>query len=62
VTATPKVAATGEDTLSGRPARPAGYWDRVRRIVDQAPPLDDAQRARLRVIFRQSTEPKEKAA
>ncbi|MGW6142140.1 hypothetical protein [Streptomyces sp. NPDC055140] len=35
------------------PARPAGYWDRVRRIVDQAPPLTDDQRARIRAAFHQ---------
>jgi len=45
-------AATAEDTL-GRPARPAGYWERVRRIVDQAPPLTDDQRARIRAAFHQ---------
>jgi hypothetical protein len=41
-----------EDTL-GRPARPAGYWERVDRIVDQAPPLTDDQRARIRAAFHQ---------
>lgn len=55
-------ATAGEDTLSGRPARPAGYWERVRRIADAAPPLTDAQRARLRVIFHQTTQREEKAA
>ncbi|MER6064859.1 hypothetical protein ABT167_27530 [Streptomyces sp. NPDC001792] len=38
---------------SGRPARPAGYWERVIRIVDQAPPLTDDQRARIRAAFHQ---------
>jgi hypothetical protein len=37
----------------GRPARPAGYWARVDRIVDQAPPLTNDQRARLRAAFHQ---------
>ncbi|MGW0372432.1 hypothetical protein ACWDZW_26790 [Streptomyces coeruleorubidus] len=37
----------------GRPARPAGYWERVARIVDQAPPLTDNQRARIRAAFHQ---------
>lgn len=37
----------------GRPARPAGYWERVARIVDQAPPLSDDQRARIRAAFHQ---------
>ncbi|MFE8944529.1 hypothetical protein [Streptomyces sp. NPDC007856] len=46
---------------TGRPARPAGYWDRVRRIVDQAPPLTDDQRARIRAAFHQPA-PKEAAA
>lgn len=41
----------------GRPARPAGYWERVRRIVDQAPPLTDDQRARIRAAFCTSTTP-----
>lgn len=49
---TPENAATAEDTL-GRPARPAGYWERVRRIVDQAPPLTDEQRAVIRAAFTQ---------
>ncbi|MEU6098418.1 hypothetical protein [Streptomyces sp. NPDC047079] len=35
------------------PARPAGYWERVRRIVDEAPPLTDDQRARIRAAFHQ---------
>lgn len=35
----------------GRPARPAGYWERVTRIVDQAPPLTDYQRAQIRAAF-----------
>ncbi|MEV6803173.1 hypothetical protein [Streptomyces sp. NPDC051129] len=39
--------------VPGRPARPAGYWDRVRRIVDQAPPLTPDQRARIRTAFHQ---------
>jgi hypothetical protein len=55
-------ATAGEDNLSGRPARPAGYWERVDRIVAQAPLLDDGQRARLRVIFHQANGQKEKAA
>ncbi|QUI32469.1 hypothetical protein H9W91_17570 [Streptomyces alfalfae] len=48
---TPEKAAA-EDAL-GRPARPAGYWERVRRIVDQAPPLTDEQRAVIRAAFTQ---------
>lgn len=36
-----------------RDHRNAAYWARVRRIVDQAPPLTDEQRAQLRVIFHQ---------
>ncbi|MGW4437036.1 hypothetical protein ACWELO_14935 [Streptomyces sp. NPDC004596] len=27
------------------------YWDRVTKVVDQAPPLTDQQRAHLRVLF-----------
>lgn len=41
---------------SADPARPAGYWDRVRRIVDQAPPLTNDQRARIRAAFHQPAE------
>ncbi|MFE3125283.1 hypothetical protein ACFXHD_17880 [Streptomyces hydrogenans] len=44
-----------------RPARPDGYWERIDRIVSQAPPLTDAQRARLRVIFHQTDVTKEAA-
>ena len=40
-------------TASDRPTRPAGYWERVIRIVDQAPPLTDDQRARIRAAFHQ---------
>lgn len=47
-------AATAEDTL-GRPARPPGYWARVDRIVSQAPPLDNDQRARIRAAFHRPT-------
>ena len=46
--------ATAEGALVGtlgRPARPAGYWERVRRIVDQAPPLTNYQRAQIRAAF-----------
>ncbi|MGW3416492.1 hypothetical protein [Streptomyces phaeochromogenes] len=46
------VAAGGKS--SGRPARPerpAGYWERVDRIVDAAPPLSTDQRARIRAAF-----------
>lgn len=37
-----------------RPARPVGYWERIDRIVDAAPPLTDDQRARIRAAFHQS--------
>ncbi|MGW3626462.1 hypothetical protein [Streptomyces sp. NPDC000880] len=53
--------ATG-DEIPSRPARPAGYWERIDRIVDQAPPLTNLQRARLRGIFHQPTQRKEQAA
>jgi hypothetical protein len=36
-----------------RPERPAGYWERVDRIVAAAPPLTDDQRARIRTAFHQ---------
>jgi hypothetical protein len=33
------------------PQKNDDYWERVRRIVDQAPPLTDDQRARIRAAF-----------
>ncbi|MFF5759650.1 hypothetical protein ACFY7A_29980 [Streptomyces longwoodensis] len=51
MTTATKTPTTG-DTPS-RPARPAGYWERVTRIVDQAPPLTDQQRALIRAAFHQ---------
>lgn len=36
-----------------RPERPPGYWERVTRIVDAAPELDDRQRAIIRTAFHQ---------
>ncbi|WP_199818707.1 hypothetical protein [Streptomyces leeuwenhoekii] len=38
------------------PARNAAYWDRIRRIVDAAPPLTDEQRAIIRTAFHQPKE------
>jgi len=35
----------------GRPARPAGYWERIDRIVAAAPPLSDEQKAIIRAQF-----------
>jgi hypothetical protein len=35
------------------PARNSAYWARVRRVADQAPPLTDDQRARIRAAFHQ---------
>lgn len=32
------------------PEKNDAYWERIRRIVDTAPPLSDAQRAKLRAI------------
>lgn len=64
-------ATAGVHTAPGRPAQPvrdpdparnAAYWARVRRVVDQAPPLSDEQRAKLRVIFHQSGPRQESAA
>ena len=55
------------DTVSGRPARPerpvrdpdparnAAYWARIDRIVDQAPPFPDEQKAIIRAQFHQPT-------
>lgn len=37
------------------PARNAAYWDRIRHIVDAAPPLTDEQRAVIRTAFHQPT-------
>ena len=52
MTAPTTTAAAGENIL-GRPARPGGaaYWARVRRIVDQAPPLTDEQRVAIRIAI-----------
>lgn len=36
-----------------RPERPAGYWERIDRIVATAPPLTDTQRAIIRTAFHQ---------
>ncbi|MFJ4785479.1 hypothetical protein [Streptomyces sp. NPDC088794] len=33
------------------PVRNAAYWARIVRIADQAPPLTDDQRARIRAAF-----------
>ena len=33
------------------PAQNAAYWARIDRIADQAPPLTDDQRARIRAAF-----------
>jgi hypothetical protein len=54
-----KTAAAGD--TSGRPARPAGYWERIDAIVDAAPPLTDLQRARIRAAIHQPTERREAA-
>lgn len=35
------------------PARNAAYWARIARIAEQAPPLTDDQRARIRAAFHQ---------
>lgn len=34
-----------------RPERPPGYWERIDRIVSQAPPLSPEQRAIIRTAF-----------
>ncbi|MFJ8081997.1 hypothetical protein ACIQ6Y_15435 [Streptomyces sp. NPDC096205] len=44
---------TDEPNRPVRPERPAGYWDRIDRIVAQAPPLTDRQRAIIRTAFHQ---------
>jgi hypothetical protein len=33
------------------PVRNAAYWERIKRIVDAAPPLSDEQRAVIRTAF-----------
>ncbi|MGX1512203.1 hypothetical protein [Streptomyces collinus] len=35
------------------PARNTAYWERIRRNVDQAPPLSNEQRAVIRTAFSQ---------
>ena len=47
------VSATADAGRPARPERPAGYWERIDRIVDAAPPLDDQQRAIIRTAFHQ---------
>lgn len=37
------------------PVRNAAYWARIRRNVDQAPPLSDEQRAVIRTAFSAAT-------
>lgn len=37
------------------PERNRRYWERITRIVDTAPPLDDTQRAAIRAAFHQPT-------
>ncbi|MFD3352770.1 hypothetical protein [Streptomyces fradiae] len=49
MSAAPKTATAGD--TPGRPARPAGYWERIDRLVAQAPPLGDSQRAAIRAAF-----------
>lgn len=56
MTAPTQHTATAGGNTPGRPARPAGYWERIDRIVASAPPLTQDQRARLRVIFHGSTD------
>ncbi|GAA2972298.1 hypothetical protein [Streptomyces enissocaesilis] len=53
----PQITAT-----AGRPARPAGYWERIDALVATAPPLSDTQRAAIRVAFHQPGNREEKAA
>ncbi|MDQ0795606.1 hypothetical protein [Streptomyces sp. B1I3] len=61
----PHTTAAAEGVL-GRPAGAthgdAAYWARIRRIVDQAPPLTDHQRAVIRAAFHQPADQKERAA
>jgi predicted DNA binding protein len=42
-----------QNATTDRPERPAGYWERIERIVAQAPPLTDRQRATIRTAFTQ---------
>lgn len=44
---------TAAGVTPGRPARPGGadYWQRIARIVDQAPPLSDEQRVAIRLAI-----------
>ncbi|MDX3689916.1 hypothetical protein PV726_06110 [Streptomyces europaeiscabiei] len=53
----PALSAAEEQRRANRPvrdpdpARNAAYWARIDRIVDQAPPLTDEQRAVIRTAF-----------
>ncbi|MFC8201310.1 hypothetical protein ACFUTV_38825 [Streptomyces sp. NPDC057298] len=43
------------------PARNAAYWARIDAIVDEAPPLEDWQRAAIRSAFHQPASAREAA-
>ena len=47
------VQLVGTPGRPARPERPAGYWERIDRIVAAAPPLSDEQRAAIRTAFHQ---------
>ncbi|MET8481306.1 hypothetical protein ABZV68_29625 [Streptomyces clavifer] len=57
---------TEEATVPGRPAGvdygDAAYWARIRRIVDEAPPFSEHQKAVIRAAFAQPAKQAEKAA
>lgn len=44
------------------PVRNAAYWARIERIVDEAPPLTDEQRAAIRLAFHRPAAPTREAA
>lgn len=56
-----KTVAAEDSNVPGRPARPPGYWERIDRIVDEAPELSPLQRARIRAAIHQPTERREAA-
>jgi hypothetical protein len=59
VTEKQSTAAAGD--TSGRPARPAGYWERIDALVQAAPPLTNLQRARIRAAIHRPTDRREAA-
>jgi hypothetical protein len=59
---TPGRPATDRPVRFADPARNAAYWARIERIVSDAPPLTDEQRAVIRTAFSTVTTSTQEAA